>query len=126
MNVYNSTRTIYNLKLQTCMMFGLPYHPLPNTTLNEKFNIYPYNEIDCNYENQNYPRVNGIVIGIGGNEVVNSDILDLKLGKHSPVDAALFEHIPFVIRPIENDLTIEMKFVWNDGKVIKNIKLKKT
>ena len=49
MNVYNSTRTIYNIKLQTTMMAGLPYTPLRNTTLNEKLDIQEYNQ----YKNDN-------------------------------------------------------------------------
>ena len=108
MNIYNATRTIYNIKLQTCMMANIPYQPLPNTTLNEKFNILEYTQQNCvnNLKSDRplYPTIKGIVIGNGGLNLVDSDIFDLKLGKHSPIDGALFNHIPFVLREENNDL----------------------
>ena len=105
MNIYNSTRTIYNVKLQTCMMASIPYTPLPNTTLNEKFDILQYKQTEY-YDSSiiKYPTIKGITIGNGGSNVINTDIGNLSLGKHSPVDGALYNHIPFVIRDIDNDL----------------------
>ena len=108
MNIYNATRTIYNIKLQTCMMANIPYQPLPNTTLNEKFDILEYEQQNCvnNLKSDRplYPTIKGIVIGNGGLSLVDSDIFDLKLGKHSPIDGALFNHLPFVLREENNDL----------------------
>ena len=108
MNIYNATRTIYNIKLQTCMMANIPYQPLPNTTLNEKFDILEYEQQNCvnNLKSDRplYPTIKGIVIGNGGLSLVDSDIFDLKLGKHSPIDGALFNHLPFVLREEDNDL----------------------
>jgi len=109
MNVYNSSRTIYNIKLQTCMMAGLPYVALPNTTLNEKFDILQYEQFKCVTKDCGYPRINGIVIGNGGVDIINSDIVNLKMGKHSPVDAALYNHIPFIIRPVDEDLELDFR-----------------
>lgn len=106
MNIYNSTRTIYNIKLQTCMMAGLPYTPLSNTTLNEKFNILQFSQRTYAEESLvKYPTIQGIVIGNGGKDIVTSDLGNLRLGKHSPVDGALFNHIPFVLREENNDLS---------------------
>ena len=106
MNIYNATRTIYNVKLQTHMMANLPYTPLPNTTLNEKFNILEYKQHRClpTEGRPIYPTIKGIMLGNGGAEILDSDLGNMKLGKHSPVDGALFNHIPFVIRPEEEDL----------------------
>ena len=108
MNIYNATRTIYNIKLQTCMMANIPYQPLPNTTLNEKFDILEYEQQNCvnNLKSDRplYPTIKGIVIGNGGLSLLDSDIFDLKLGKHSPIDGALFNHLPFVLREENNDL----------------------
>ena len=105
MNIYNSTRTIYNVKLQTCMMASIPYTPLPNTTLNEKFNILQFSQQSCLEQSTfKYPTIQGIVIGNGGKDIVTSDIGNLRLGKHSPVDGALFNHLPFVLREENNDI----------------------
>ena len=105
MNIYNSTRTIYNVKLQTHMMANIPYAPLPNTTLNEKFNILQYEQHKCIPDGSIiYPTIKGIALGNGGADILNSNMGEMKLGKHSPVDGALFNHIPFVIREEHNDL----------------------
>ena len=110
MNIYNSTRTIYNVKLQTHMMANIPYAPLPNTTLNEKFNILQYEQHKCIPNNATvFPIIKGITIGNGGKEILSSNMGDMKLGKHSPVDGALFNHLPFVIREENNDLSDEEK-----------------
>ena len=110
MNIYNSTRTIYNVKLQTHMMANIPYAPLPNTTLNEKFNILQYEQHKCIPGNSTiFPTIQGITLGNGGKEILNSNMGDMKLGKHSPVDGALFNHIPFVIRDENNDLSEEQQ-----------------
>jgi len=89
--VFKTCRTIYNIKLQTAMLVGAPYNTLPNTTLNEKFGIIP------NYPTKDYPRLNLITIGIGGNPVIYSEPDSLKTSIHKPVDASLFEHVPFLL-----------------------------
>ena len=105
MNIYNSTRTIYNIKLQTHMMANIPYAPLPNTTLNEKFNILQYEQHSCIPGNSTiYPTIKGICLGNGGKDILNSNMGEMKLGKHSPVDGALFNHIPFILREENNDI----------------------
>ena len=104
MNIYNATRTVYNVKLQTCMMANIPYLPLPNTTLNEKFNILENVQRSYVPDNITFPHIQGLVIGNGGKELVKSSIGDLCLGRHTPIDGALFNHLPFVLRPIDNDL----------------------
>ncbi len=92
------------------MMFGINYYPLPNTTLNEKFNVLEHSQFEyITNENYRYPTISGVVIGRGGKEVVNSNLLNLKVGKHSPLDAALYEHIPFIIRPVSDDLISETR-----------------
>jgi len=99
--VFNTMRTIYNLKLQTANLFGKKYKPLPNTTLNEKFGIYPNYDIDSEIN----PRLNLLTIGIGGQTVLDTSVTDLRKPRHSVKDGALFKHVPFIIRPVDNDLT---------------------
>jgi len=100
--ILNSQRTIYSIDIQTAMMTGTQYKPLPNTTLNEKFNVYTSTVIDDTL----YPKLNYFAIGIGGTSLINDNTI-YKISKHKPIDGALFEHMPFIMRPINLDLTDE-------------------
>ena len=97
--IRNSQRTIYGLNLTMNMLMGLPHSDLINTTLNEKFNLYPREPIAGGV----YPRVRYLTIGIGGNGVTDNNVY--KYSKHRATDAALFEHTPFIMRPLTSDLT---------------------
>jgi len=109
--VNNTIRTIYNVRLQTFMLCGLPYKPLPNTTLNEKFNILPYKTPT------GYPKLNLITIGIGGDPSLNTNVRELRRSQHTAKDGSLFKHLPFVVRELENDLTDEEKAKYRLRKI---------
>lgn len=96
--VLNSQRTIYGLNLQMNMLLNMPYVDLPNTTLNEKFNILVSQPIP----DDTFPRLKYIAIGKGGSDIIDDS--EYKFSKHSAADAALFEHIPFIVRPVTMDL----------------------
>lgn len=97
----NSTqRTIYGLSLQLHMLTGEQYVPLPNTTLNEKFEI----GMDLEIADAEYPTIKYYAIGVGGTEVMDG-IGSYTFNNHSPIDAALFQHIPFVMRRVDNDIS---------------------
>lgn len=106
--IINSQRTIYGLDLQMSKMLNRGYKIRSNTTLNEKFDINANTKLADGV----YPSVNYYAIGVGGkgNIVINNEdpalnaINRYNISKHSPVDAALFEHIPFVMRPLNSDL----------------------
>lgn len=89
--------------LQVSNFLGTPFEKHPNTTLNQKFDI----QANAVLQPTMRPTLQFYTIGIGGhtytmgpNEIPLSDILD-----HSSGDAGLFKHLPFVIRPINDDLT---------------------
>jgi len=96
--IINSQRTLYGLQLQMHMLLHKDYTPLTNTTLNEKFDILKSEEI----AEGEYPKLDYIAIGIGGTEIIDNS--DYKFSKHKAIDAALFEHVPFVMRELDNDL----------------------
>jgi len=98
--IINSQRTIYGIDLQMDMLLNRKYTPLQNTTLNEKFSI----ATDKIIPEGIYPKLNYLVIGIGGHE--NMDDSDYKFSKHKAIDAALFKHVPFVMRTLDNDLYV--------------------
>ena len=90
---------MYGIRLHNYMSLGLPYKPLVNTTLNEKFNINQ----DYKPAKGLYPKTNVIVIGTDFNNL-NSELtrVNLKLSPHTPLDAALYNHIPFYLRKLED------------------------
>jgi hypothetical protein len=101
------TRTIYGTLLQTAQLLKLPYQQKPNTTLNEKFNIFP----DLRPDNNAVPSVRYYCIGIGGHRsMVGADGRTfISPIQHRPDDAALFDHIPFIVREPDEDLTTEQR-----------------
>ena len=98
--VISSQRTLYNVDLHLSMLLGRDYMTKPNTTLNEKFDVLA----DVNGPEGMYPKLQYYCIGIGGDQLSES-VSGFPVSEHSPMDAALFEQIPFVIRPIQQDLT---------------------
>lgn len=96
-------RSAYGAHLQTAQLMKLAYSLTPNTTLNEKFNIQPTAGLNAN----EMPAVQYVAIGAGGHgmEISGNDSLPVpKPLMHRPTDAALYKHLPFVLRPVTNDI----------------------
>ena len=98
----NFTRTVYGAYLQTCMLENLPYTMAASSTLNEKFGILAgVAPAAGEIPSQQY-----WAIGNGGHRFENTtagipkpvDVI------HKSTDAALFNHLPFVLREPNNDL----------------------
>jgi hypothetical protein len=90
---------VYGISLQLSQINGSPYEILPNTTLNEKFNI----KSNVKLTKDVYPTIKYFALGVGGSEVATG-IDAYNFSKHKSTDAALFEHIPFVMRTVDEDL----------------------
>lgn len=102
--IRSSQLSIYGLSLINAMLANKDYNVLKNTTLNEKFKILPQDHIERGSESRPvYPRLNYIVIGMGGNNLINVN-QGYKLSPHRVTDAALFQHLPFILRPIGEDI----------------------
>ena len=100
--VRNPQRTLFNIDLHLHQLLGKDYEAPENTTLNEKFQILPNEKLPTGI----YPTLNYYAIGCGGNVVVDN-VGTYHYSEHLPVDAALFQHVPFVMRDISNvDLTL--------------------
>lgn len=97
------TRSIYGASLQTVLLCGLPYSLTPNTTLNEKFNI----QAGVLPQNGAIPRVRYFAIGEGGHRTLaGADGVPYTAPvPHNGYDAALFKHVPFALRKLDDDLT---------------------
>ena len=99
----NITRTVYNSYLQTCLLMDLPWTCMPNSTLNEKFavqaGVYPATGV--------IPDLGYYCIGNGGHtfSVGSNDIAYPEPVQHQATDAALYDHLPFVLVPLTADLS---------------------
>ena len=108
--ILNSQKTVYAESIDLAAKIGKKFTPLENTTLNEKFSIYE-NETLPN----GYPVLNCMTIGIGNTTINDTGLL--KLSEHQYYHGALFEHIPFVIRELSSDLTLEQQASYRLRKV---------
>lgn len=97
--ILNSQRTIYGLDLELTRLAGKQYNVIDNTSLNEKFNVLTEEAVPENV----YPTLKYFAIGVGEVDIIESNT-GYSYSKHSPVDAALFKHIPFVMKPLDEDL----------------------
>lgn len=98
--VRSSQKTLFATDLHLHQLAGKDYTPLPNTTLNEKFNVNSMMTVPPG----EYPTLKYFVIGVGGSSNIENDNM-YTISEHGPLDGALFEHVPFVIRPVNSDLT---------------------
>lgn len=97
------TSHIMGIRLQDFKLLNLGYSLVPNSTLNELFNI----QAGVNVPTGQYPSLGYLAIGNGGHTMqVAADGLSYpQLYTHQPGDCALINHIPFVIVPANNDLS---------------------
>lgn len=103
----NVTRTIYGAFVQSCQFNGAPYTALPNTTLNQKFNVIP----DTHTSAEVVPDLKYFGIGIGG--------IKMELGADgiyiptpilfAPDQASLYKPIPFLMRPLNSDVAANVR-----------------
>lgn len=96
-------RTIYAAHIQTCKFLQRPFTLLPNSTLNQKFDVFS-NELPGTNE---LPKLH--LIGIG-NKGASYDIgadnyILTKPLPHLPRHASLYNFIPFLARTSDNDIT---------------------
>ncbi len=110
------TRTIYGSRLQTALLLGLPYTAVPNTTLNEKFAV----QSGVAPNNNAVPRVCYFGIGNGGHRnLAGADGIPYTSPiQHDPGDAALYRHLPFLLRDPNNDLDATQRLKYGMRKQI--------
>lgn len=103
--MYETKKTIYHTHLELQRSLRNGFTPLEHSTLNEKFDV----ALEETLPTDVYPDIYYIAIGRGGHRgrltADNATIIDIL--EHDPRDAALYEHIPFALRPINNDFSDE-------------------
>ena len=99
----NIVRTVYSSYLQTCALLELPFELKSNTTLNEKFSI----QAGVAPSADQMPGLGYFAIGNGGHKYITGagGISVPEPVQHRATDAALFNHLPFVLREPELDLS---------------------
>lgn len=98
------TRTLWGSSLQSSLLLGKQHTIVDNTTLNEKFKV----QAGIKPASGKNPILQYIAIGDAGHlNRVNADNKPYTSPvNHRPTDAACFHHIPFVMREIDNDLSV--------------------
>jgi len=101
------TRTVYGSRLQTMQNSKLPFSVEQNTTLNEKFAILA----GVNPAAGVYPAAQYYCIGNGGHALATGTggIGLVQAQPHLATDAALYAHLPFVLRATNNDITNDVQ-----------------
>ena len=102
MKIITSRRTIHAANLQTSLLLNKQYNILPNSTLNEKFAVADDVALTANER----PTIGYFTIGRGGHQAIAGSDGGSNIG---PVPqfashSALYSHLPFVLRPINDDL----------------------
>lgn len=102
MKLINSTRTIHAANLQTALLLNKPYVLLANSTLNERFNVNP----DVDLLPGEMPAIGYYTIGRGGHQAISGTDGGTNVGPvpQSSINSALFKPLPFVLRPMNDDL----------------------
>jgi len=100
MSGITTKRTIYGNALQTAALRDKIHVVSEHSSLNEKFQVLP-SEVSTNR-----PVVKYFAIGRGGhvNFTGEGGVSLVKSRPHRARDAALFQHLPFVMRELDNDL----------------------
>lgn len=103
----NVTRTVFGAAMQTAQYLGKPYLVQENSTLNEKFGVQAN---AAPGENERHA-VQYFAIGNGGHRAITGadGIAYTTPNNHAATDAACFNHIPFVLREVSNDLSVEQR-----------------
>jgi hypothetical protein len=95
-------RSVAGAALQTAQLLGKPVVIQANSSLNQKFDIQASTQVSSD----DRLAMKYATIGNGGVRVVTgvNGVAVLKAVQHSPRDAALYSHLPFVLRLPNNDL----------------------
>lgn len=99
----NVVRTAVSSLTQTSQYVGKPIKTLPNSTLNQKLNIYP----DIAMASTDVPVVKYVAIGNGGHDFIvgGNGRVKWKSVHHTTRHTALYNQLPFVLRRISEDLS---------------------
>jgi len=96
--MFNTTRTIHNIALETAKQLGIHHYPLTGSTLNELYNIEVTTE-------ETSPKLQYWGIGLRYNDVIESGSFTFANAIHTPDSRQLFKPVPFLLRKKSIGLT---------------------
>lgn len=99
------TNTSIGNLLNKCIATGQPLTIPQYTTLNEHYGILAEESLGLKQSRDFYLKYFGV--GVRGSNCDGKDangVTKLKVNQHQPIDANLFTPVPFICRPIDNDL----------------------
>lgn len=101
--MYATIKTIYHTNLELLKALEKPFAAIEYSTLNEKYNI----QANADLPNGVYPELGWIAIGRGGHRgrLTSSGATIIDILQHNIKHASLYEHIPFILREIDDDLS---------------------
>ena len=101
----NVVRTAIASITQTCQYLGKQVRVYPNSTLNQKLNIFP----DLVPTEAEIPKIRYLAIGNGGHNFVvgSNNRVKFQAVPHLARHAALYNQLPFVLRRPSEDLTAQ-------------------
>ncbi len=97
---FDVTNTMYADAIQSAHIAGVRYIPLENTTINEKLGIV------VPVDDELLPELGYYMIGLSYQDLLVNDDIELDLVRHSPKDALPFKPVPFICKPLVNDITV--------------------
>lgn len=114
-----STRTICGAVLDTARRYGDPVPVMPNSTLNQKFDVFPNEKLRPG----EYPQTQYLAIGMNGVRInmENDGLYTTTYREYQPGWASLFLHVPFLIRPVDNDITPSERLAYRMRRVIPDL-----
>lgn len=112
----NTVRTIYGAYLQNCMFYGEQPVIMPNSTLNQKFDVAK----DQLLKKGEFPIGQYIAIGLNGatREPNANGRLVTKYREYIPSWGSLLEYFPFIMRPLAQDLTPDERAFYRMRKIL--------
>lgn len=111
-----SIRTAIGAAQQTANKTNLPYVFVPNSVMNEQLNIFPDMRPDSTYR----PYTRYVTIGVGGltSRFLADNRMELVPIPHEPRHTGLYDQTPWVIRDLDNDLTVAERLRYRLRKII--------
>lgn len=99
------TNTSIGNLLNKCIITGRPFDVPQYTTLNEKYKVLAEESLGQKNSRDFFLKYFGI--GVRGSNCDGKDsngVTKMKVNQHQPIDANLFTAVPFLARPVDNDL----------------------
>jgi len=114
--MFQPVKTIYGSYLEQVRDKGGVWAPMVYSTLNEHYDVHP----DEPLPQGSYPTESYIMVGRGAHRgsLDSNNLFVVDVADHKPTDADMFDAMPFIVRPIDADLTAVQRTQYGLRKLI--------